>query len=233
MKKIAISQPRYLPAAVYIERMIISDVFVLLDNVQHQKRAYEHRNKIRTSNGTTWLSIPIDRKNSKTAMIKDLLIFNENNWQENHLKNFKFNYKKTPYYDEIILMLEEYYSKNFSTLNQAVSEMLRMIIDYLGIEVELKWASNYDFKFSSDDLLLEITEYFHGNVYISGANGRNYLDEKKFNDKSIKVKYHDYKHPVYEQIWGDFKEYMTIWDMMFYFGKQTKDKIFVGHLNNK
>lgn len=223
MKKVAISQPRYLPAANYIERIMISDIFVMLDNVQHQKRAYEHRNKVRTSNGDTWLSIPIDRKKSNSDNIKDLLIRNQENWTKNHLKTFKYNYKKTPYYSEIITLLENFYNKERDTLNSVVCDMLNIILKYLEIDSNIIWASNYEWETNNDDLLVEITDYFDGDIYISGPNGRNYIEENKFSDKNIDVLYHEYNHPVYEQVWGEFMEYMTVWDMMFYYGKETKN----------
>jgi hypothetical protein len=231
MRKIAISQPRYLPAANYIERMIIADEFVMLDNVQHQKRAYEHRNKIRTSQGWIWLSIPIDRKNSKSNIIKDLQILSGVNWEEEHFKSFYLNYKKTPHFREIIKLLEIYYNKKRKYLNEAVKDMVDLIISYLELNVKITWASDYNnWSKKNDELLLEITKFFNGDAYISGPNGRNYIDEEKFRNEGIILYYHEYEHPVYKQIWGDFIPYMTIWDMMFYFGKDTREKIKAGRL---
>lgn len=229
MRKIAISQPRYLPAANYIERMMMSDVFVILDNVQHQRRAYEHRNKIRTSDGSTWLSIPIDRKQSASDKIYDMRLLN-NDWQEKHLKSFQLNYKKTPKYDEIMPMLERYYQLKWVYLSDAVKDMLDIILNYLDIQVETVWASKYNWTKTKDDLLIEITEKLNGTAYISGPNGRDYIDASKFKEASIQLLYHEYNHPKYEQIWGDFIPYMTIWDLMFYFGKETKSIICTGKL---
>ncbi len=230
MVKIAISQPRYLPACNYIERMILSDLFVMLDNVQHQKRAYEHRNKIRTSSGCTWLSIPLDRKNSKSDKIKDMLISNDEPWEEKHLMSFKHNYKRTPFYTDIIALLEKYYSKKRMYFCEAVEDMLDILIDYLDLQLTIEWASNYHWKSSKDDLLVEITKFFGGDAYISGPNGRNYIDRGKFDGNDIKLFYHEHKHPEYNQVWGVFIPYMTIWDMLFYFGKDTVKLIRTGEL---
>ena len=235
MKKIAISQPRYLPSCNYIERIIMSDVFVMLDTVQHQKRAFEHRNKIKVSNGTPcWLSIPADRKNSASDKINDLLILNEVDWYSDHLKSFQLNYKNTPYYNEVIALLEQFYSSKKIFLNDAVKEMLDILVSYFDLNVNIVWASDYDcWKTAKDDLLIEITKYFGGNAYVSGPNGRNYINPEKFVSKEIKLLYHDYKHPVYKQLWGNFLPYMTIWDAMFYNGKDTINLIKTGHLNEE
>ena len=68
--KIAISQPRYLPALNYLQRIVVSDKFVLLDDVQHQSRAFEHRNKVRDAKKSRWLSIPIDRSATSRPLLK-------------------------------------------------------------------------------------------------------------------------------------------------------------------
>lgn len=232
MKKIAISQPRYLPSCNYIERMVISDVFVVLDNVQHQKRAYEHRNKIKTNHGEHWLSIPIDRKHSSSKIIKDLLIHSNEPWENNHLNSFRQFYARTPHYNEIISLLETYYSKKRKTLIEAVMDMLYLIIDYLDLEVNLELASDYVWHTTGDDLLIEMTKKFSGDVYISGPNGRNYIDKIKFKKSNIKLLYHDYDHPIYDQMWGSFISYMTIWDLLFYKGRESKNIIKKGRLEN-
>lgn len=209
---------------------MMADVFVILDNVQHQKRSYEHRNKIRTPDGVTWLSIPIDRKNSLTNRICDLKIA-DGSWQLIHLKSFNRFYKKTPYFDEIYPLLEKFYTqKIYLTLNSAAEAMLNILFDYFDLKPKLIWASNYELSGKNDDLLIEITKKFGGDAYISGPNGRDYIDESKFKQNNINLYYHDYEHPKYNQIWGDFFEYMTLWDMMFYYGKNTLDKIQSGIL---
>ena len=235
MKKIAISQPRYLPSCNYIERIIMSDVFVMLDNVRHQKRAFEHRNKIKVSDGSAcWLSIPIDRKNSESDIIKDLLILNETDWRGDHLKSFELNYKNTPYYSEVIELLRAFYSAEKEFLNDAIREMTDILVNYFGLKVNIVWASDYDCcKNTKDDMLVEITGYFNGNAYISGPNGRDYINREKFGNLNIKLLFHDYEHPVYNQLWGEFLPYMTIWDMMFYHGKHTINLIRKGILNEK
>jgi hypothetical protein len=230
MKKIAISQPRYLPSCNYIERIIISDIFVIMDNVQHQKRAYEHRNKIRTSNGSSWLSIPIDRKNSKSDKICDLLLLNGNSWKETHLKSFEYNYRKTPFYNEIISLLRFFYSKERYMLNEVVKDMLDILIDYLELDVNIVWASEYKWNLQHDDLLIEMVKYFDGDTYISGPNGRNYIEKNKFKDNGIELIFHEYDHPHYDQIWGDFIPYMTIFDLLFYKGKESKKIIESGRM---
>ena len=57
--KVVISQPRYLPALNYLQRLKHADVFVFLDNVQIQTRGWENRNKILINGKEKWLTIPV------------------------------------------------------------------------------------------------------------------------------------------------------------------------------
>ncbi|HDM77644.1 MAG TPA: hypothetical protein ENG51_14410, partial [Deltaproteobacteria bacterium] len=54
-----ILQPGYLPWLGFFDQMAWADVFVLYDDVQFTKRDWRSRNRIRTANGVTWLTVPI------------------------------------------------------------------------------------------------------------------------------------------------------------------------------
>ena len=67
MTIISIHQPVYLPWLGFFEKIISSEKFVLLDDVQYEKNGFQNRNKIRTSDGDMWLTIPVKTK-SKTLL---------------------------------------------------------------------------------------------------------------------------------------------------------------------
>ena len=62
------------------------------------------------------------------------------------------------------------------------------------------------------DLILDLCRYFQADRYISGALGKNYLEEVRFKEAGISIEYQDYQHPVYPQLWGEFLPYMSIVD---------------------
>ena len=51
-------QPHYMPWIGYINKIFLSDIFVLVDNVQFVKK-YVAENKIVTKNGELQLSVPV------------------------------------------------------------------------------------------------------------------------------------------------------------------------------
>lgn len=217
--RIAISQPRYLPAINYIQRIILSDVFVLLDCVQHQPRAFEHRNRIKTSNGPVWLSIPLQRTDSR-MIIKNIKV-RDLKWKERHIKTIKAFYKRSPFYDEDLL--EALYNFDYMHLTDIAEYMLKIIMNYLEIERPIIRSSSLGLKEVHDKKLAEIVKVLGGDTYISGPNGRNYININNF--QGIHVLYHDFHYPTYDQLWGDFIPWLAFVDVLFNVGLREFKKI--------
>ncbi|MEW6675226.1 MAG: WbqC family protein, partial [Nitrospirota bacterium] len=58
MKIVSIHQPYFMPWLGYFDKIQRSDYFVFLDTVQFKKNEFQNRNRIRTSQGTLWLTVP-------------------------------------------------------------------------------------------------------------------------------------------------------------------------------
>ncbi len=84
---ISIHQPAYLPWLGYFDKINRSDIFIYLDTVQLEKNSYTYRNKIKTPQGSTWLTIPLITKGHTANSIGDIRIDNSQNWKKKHLKN--------------------------------------------------------------------------------------------------------------------------------------------------
>ncbi len=211
--KIGISQPRYLPALNYLQRIKLCDSFVLLDTVQHQPRAFEHRNRIKSNGGAIWLSIPLQRTQTR-PVIQDLKI-HDPNWRDKHKKIISYNYKRADYWDEnLVESLFDF--PQTQTLCDITHAMLVKFCEYLDISTPIIYASSLKTSQRNDALLAEITHLLGGDCYISGSNGRNYIQPENFKD--IECLYHDYHCPVYPQLWGDFIPWMACLDMLLNLG---------------
>ncbi len=219
--RVAISQPRYLPGLNYLQRISITDIFVILDTVQHQRRAFEQRNKIKLVNGReTWLSISLLKKSSRPLI--HALKIKDPDWIDKHKNKIEINYKKAPFYDPDIL------AYIFSGLNDpdfsaSMIQMLINLCNLLEIPYHFIRSSSLATTGSGDKLLANITRLLNGNCYISGSNGRNYI--KKENFRHISILYHDFNFPTYKQINGDFIPWMSIVDQLFNIGIQETRKI--------
>lgn len=68
--RIAIVQSNYIPWKGYFDLIRSVDEFVLFDDVQYTRRDWRNRNRIKTPQGLTWLSIPVQTKGEYLALIK-------------------------------------------------------------------------------------------------------------------------------------------------------------------
>ena len=60
MKIIGIHQPGYLPWLGFFKKIMSSEIFVFLDDVQYEKNGWHNRNKIKTKEGSIWLTVPVN-----------------------------------------------------------------------------------------------------------------------------------------------------------------------------
>ena len=97
--KIGISQPEHIPYIGFWNKLINSDIFILLDTVQFEKNNFQNRNRIRTKNGWDWMTVPVEKHNHKS--IKDVKINYQNNWKEDYYNKIWENYHTSPYFFEI------------------------------------------------------------------------------------------------------------------------------------
>jgi len=209
---ISIHQPAYLPWLGYFDKIIRSDVFVYLDTVQIEKNSYSYRNKIKTPQGSTWLTIPLKMKGHTSNGIKDVLIDNSQQWKKKHLKNIFFNYKKSLFFDELYPRIEELYQQDFDLFSDLTYQHLLFWLSELNIDTKIIKSSDLDINSKKSDLILDLCSEFDADKYISGALGKDYLDEGDFKMKGVEVEYQNYQHPQYAQLHGEFLSHMGIVD---------------------
>ena len=94
MKKIAILQSNYIPWKGYFDIINSVDEFVFYDTEQYTKRDWRNRNKIKTPNGSIWLTIPVNVKGKYYQSIDETTV-TDNTWRRKHWNSIVSNYSKT------------------------------------------------------------------------------------------------------------------------------------------
>ena len=77
------------------------------------------------------------------------------------------------------------------------------------------------------DKILYILKHLQSTKYISGdgEGSKRYIDENLFKENNIELIWQNYKHPVYKQQFGEFIPYMSILDLIFNEGLNSKNII--------
>jgi len=223
--KTVIMQPNYLPWIGYMNLMKQADVFVIYDDVQYTKNDWRNRNKIKTPDGCMWLTVPVH--NGGKPMIKNVTVNDNLKWREKHLKALRMNYKGTFYFDEVYGFIEDVLSNRRKEHLYIISMALIVAIkSYLGLQCEIHYSSEIGFTdLKRTDRLVKICEQLKGTEYLSPNRSADYLEPEKFKDAGIELLWHNYRHPKYNQQWGDFITNLSVVDLLFNYGRKGVDLI--------
>jgi WbqC-like protein family. len=136
------------------------------------------------------------------------------------------NYKRSKYFNEIFEDLFKIYNnKEITILSEFNSSIIEYIVEKIGIKTKIIYSRDFNINVEGTERLIEIIKRCEGTVYFSGKGGEKYQDENKFRENNIDLIYTDFKHPVYEQLWGKFIPYLSMLDLLFNYGEECLDII--------
>lgn len=220
-------QPAYLPWLGYFHRLMLSDVHVVLDSVPASKGDFSNRNRIRTSQGWMWLTVPIAGDRMSTP-ISDLQIDTKQRWNEKHWKSIELAYRRAAHFETYAEPIRNAMLAPYETLGEVCLGMLAPALRAAGISISLRNSSEFDLCERKSDLVLQLCVQAGATTYISGPFGREYLDLASFDRAGIEVRFHDYVHPEYPQVYPGFEPYMAAIDALFNCGSGLRDTILRG-----
>ncbi|MFC1732813.1 WbqC family protein [candidate division KSB1 bacterium] len=192
------------------------DAFVFIDDVQFSKNSFINRNKIKTSNGSQWLTVPIKQSGKFGQLIKDTEVNNPHFHSTKIKKTIISNYSKTQNFSVLYPELEIILSKNPETIVNLNIEIIEWICEKLNILTEFHLCSHLnEIQGNNTKRLVSIVKSLNGNIYYSGFGGIKYQEQSIFSENNISVKISDFQHPIYDQLWGEFIPNLSIIDYIF------------------
>ena len=220
----AIHQPYFLPYPGFFHKLSISDVFVIMDDVQYDKR-FTNRNRIIANDGWTWITVPINKEH-KFSPNSEVKINNEINWRDMHWKKISHSYKNSKFFHLYGDYLENLYKKEWTYLFDLDFESIKQIINWLGIKIEIIRESELNVTSNSTQRLVDVCKKIGADCYVSGVGGRNYIDENIFLTNNLTLEYQNYTHPEYPQRMSkSFIPDLSILDLLFNVGPQSMQVI--------
>jgi len=225
---ISIHQPNYLPWLGFFDKIKRSDKFVIFDNVQYPrgKNHFGNRNKIKIHNNSKWLTVPVAGKSKKLNINE--IGFKDNNWRNEHLRLIEIFYKDAPFFKDYFHSINDILLYDFKTLCSLNIHLIKYFLKVLNIETKVILSSSLvSNEVLGADRIITILEKLKATKYItgSGPGSIRYINEKDFNSRNIELIWQHYKHPVYNQLHGEFLPYMNILDLLFNEGPNSKNII--------
>ena len=219
MKRVAVIQSNYIPWKGYFDMIHDADIFVFYDDVQYTKEDWRNRNKIKTPEGASWLTVPCGENISRLVCEVELP---GADWQRRHWKTITRNYGRAAGFQALRPFFEELYLKRrwktLSEMNQAFITAIAR--ELLGIRTE--FCDSRSFRLpdaKKEDRWVELVRQICAGSLLIGPSARNYLDEEKqrrIRDQGIELVWKDYSgYPEYRQLFPPFEHNVSILDLIF------------------
>ncbi len=221
-KRVAIVQSNYIPWKGYFDLINSVDEFILYDDMQYTRRDWRNRNKIKTSNGLKWLTIPVHTKGNYFQSIKEITV-SDQDWKTQHWKTLTYTYNKAAYFNEFKDTFKELYVNCQEQYLSKINKLfLRAICKILDIRTVISWSMDYHLVEGKTERLVDLCKQSGATSYLSGPQARSYIDESLFRDANIELAYIDYSYyPEYKQLFPPFDHAVSILDLIFNQGQNA------------
>jgi len=221
---ISTCQPFFSPFPAFFYKAYLSDVMIILDEVQFPMRAtWITRNRFKNDQGTLWVRIPVWKKGLGLQRMSEVRICHEGNWRKKRLASLKTSYTNAPYFREHRDMVEEMFLEKFEKLVDLNLTIIHYLKKHLTIDTPLILQSDLGIVAKGNELLIEICRKVQASAYLAQAATSKYLDADLFADAGIELKFFAPPSPVYPQLWGDFIYDLSAFDLLFNCGPKSHE----------
>ncbi len=219
---LAIHQPEFLPYLGFFQKVARAEHFVFLDHVQFSKGDIQNRNYIRNKEGKILLTVPVEKKGHLDKAMKDIKIVKDHPWQKKHLKTIYYAYKDAPYFDYFYPEIQKIYKNSWENLVDLNVAFIKLFFNILDIKVSINFSSEFNITSKKTEMIIDICKAVRADTYISGMGAKDYLDVKLLNSNGIKNYFCKFVHPEYPQINEPFIPNLSVIDLIFNCGENSK-----------
>ena len=232
MRSVIITQSNYIPWKGYFDALALADICILLDEVQYTRRDWRNRNRIKTTQGVQWLTIPVQVKGKYDQRIDETIV-SDPHWAENHWQQIVHAYSKSAAFSHYGPAIQTLYQTIPSTrLSEINRHFLLGLSKLLGFEPHLRWSTEFEKRNSKTERLVDICKAVGATRYLTGPSAKGYLDESQFTRYGIEVEYLDYSgYTEYPQPYPPFIHEVSTIDLLLNTGADAPN--FMKHAKQK
>ena len=224
---VSIHQPHFLPWMGYLNKLMQSDAFVVLNTVQYRPRYYQNRAKVKRNNEWVWLSVPVHSE--RNTKIMDVKIASDIDWKKSITSTIEFLYRKKKYFPEYWPLIRDAIINDASTLDTLNINILKVLLEILKCDTTKIFIASEMPVNATDPTqrLVDICVALGATHYISGRGGREYMDTEKFDKERIHIIYQDldFNSITYNQDGETFIPGLSIIDPLFNIGSLETKKL--------
>ena len=228
MTTVAIHQPTYLPWMGLFHKLHLSDVFIVLDDVQLPKKAgsWVNRTKMLVMGESRWLTIPIVRP-SGLQRISDVVQVDDT-WKKQHRECIHQWYHDSPHYARASDVLDDLYDTPAKNIFEVNLRAIKIILDLMGSgdQKKIVMASSLSVSSSSTQRLADLVREVNGTKYLCGSGSDGYFESAVFAKAGLELEYQLFVERERPQLKTDlFIKGMSIIDSILMVGPDATFKL--------
>lgn len=216
--KVAIMQPYFFPYIGYFQLINAVDVFVIYDSIEFSKKGWINRNRILVNNKDYVFTLPL-KKDSDFLNVDERFL--SDNWNSDKIKllnKIKEAYRKAPFYNDVIVILEDALNYEDKNLFGFIKNSLIKVLDYLEIKTKIIQSSevNFDNSLKNQDKVIAICNALKAKSYINPIGGLELYDKEVFKASGIELQFLKANPITYQQYENEIVMFLSIIDVMMF-----------------
>ena len=225
---VVIAQPTFLPWVGWFDLADQADLLIILDSVAFSKQSWQQRNRIRTPEGLSYVSLAVRTAGRLGQPILEAELADPVCVRK-IVGAIGANYARAPYFRRYFaefsdVLVDSASSGKLCDLNCG---LIAWLCEQLGIGTARVRSSTMPVEGRRGEYVAKLCDYVGASRYLSPAGAEEYLieDSSEFTRRHIAVELHVYEHPVYRQCFEPFMPYASVLDLLFNEGDAAADII--------
>lgn len=188
--KIAIMQPYFFPYIGYWQLINEVDAFVVFDDVNYIKAGWINRNRIIRDDCIDYFRVPLLGV-SQNKLINQVMVNNDEKEIRRNLSILHNAYRKAPYYENVITLIEDCLSNNQPNVALYNCEIIKKVCDYLQINTSIFLSSEIhkDVSLKGEKKILSICKNLGAKTYINPIGGMDLYHREAFDSIGITLRF--------------------------------------------
>ncbi|MFJ5879930.1 WbqC family protein [Kitasatospora cineracea] len=189
----AIHQPNFLPRLSTLAKLCAADVWVVLDDVQHARRDYQHRARLGSLRGdgaTRWLSLPTRLPNGRATLIRDTRLIDPDRTRRRVEGILREQYRASVFWPEFTDRLHPLLDLLDTTDRTAeiTEASTLLLLHLLGWRGRVVHSSDLPAAAGRTGRLVDLCRAVGAATYLCGTGGSRYIEPGRFSDSGVELR---------------------------------------------
>jgi hypothetical protein len=222
-------QPYLLPYIGYFQLINCVNEFVIYDDVQYIKGGWINRNRILQHGEVTYFTVPVDRGSVGDLIFEKCISVKQRPRAIGKiLKTLAHSYSPSPYYSDVMPIIEEILKFESDSLSDYVSNSISVVCRYLSVSTLLHRSSRMENNrrdLKGEDRVIGICLERSADTYVNAIGGRELYNRIEFEEKGLGLYFLRTVIDPYSQSSSGFVPNLSIVDVLMNCGRERTSEM--------